>query len=330
MKNRNKISFLLLSNFAVIFLLISSNVMAQKATEAEMRKQSVKNWGQNLQILNLALVNEESRAAFKTCVNNTDNTIREQISAAKAQREATFRKSEKAEYTAAINQLEFRTALHLDSLSSCHARWLMILAHYDFPTVEMADIREATPNKIPDAALQSIIDDYDENFYVVMSSYFLSPTPDEFLASGPWAATDEDFRNMYDSVASGIGLTETMKRQAEQQALETQRFLNNTASVARATLFNSMLSEDNGVASLWTAVVTNLVDGPSPRREGVLELTGNDDIMTDWFMKEATLFQSYLGCEQMPKEKNAQLVELVNTPEIDWNISSSDWSVCEI
>ena len=52
--------------------------------------------------------------------------------------------------------------------------------------------------------------------------------------------------------------------------------------------------------------------------------------MTDWFMKEATQFQSYLGCQQMSKEKNEQLLKLAENPELDWKISDSDWSVCEI
>ena len=36
--------------------------------------------------------------------------------------------------------------------------------------------------------------------------------------------TSPIFQNIYDSIASGIGLTEAMERQGEQQALETQRF----------------------------------------------------------------------------------------------------------
>ena len=90
-----------------------------------------------------------------------------------------------------------------------------------------------------------------------------------------------------------------------------------------------MASEDNGVAGLWTPVVANLVDAQSPVREGVQEFT-KDQAMTDWFMKEAIQFQSYLGCQQMSKEKNEQLLKLAENPELDWKISDSDWSVCEI
>jgi len=321
--------FSVLVCLAVAFLLIGVNATAQNATLAEKQKQVFKNLGQNFKVLNLALADEESRDAFKACINNTGQRIKDEIKAAKARREATFRKSEKDEYTAAINQAEFRNALHLDSLTSCHVRWLMLLAHYDFPTANMADIFEATPNKISDSELQTIIDDYDENFYIVISSYLLIPTVDEFLSSGPWAATEEDFQNMYDAVASGIGLTEAMKRKGAQEALETQKFMDNALLVARSNAFNKMISQDNGAGSLFDIVVTNLVDGPSPVREGVLQIT-KEEAITDWFMKEATQLQNYLGCGQMSQEKNDELVKLIENPTVDWEIPSRNMSVCAI
>lgn len=328
--NTSITKFSVLVCLGVAFLLTGVNATAQNATLAEKQKQYMINLGQNFKVLNLALADEESRDAFKACINNTGQRIKDEIKALKARREATFRKSEKDEYTAAINQAEFRNALHLDSLTSCHVRWLMLLAHYGFPTANMADIAEATPNKIPDSELQTIIDDYDENFYIVISSYLLIPTVDEFLSSGPWAVTEEDFQNMYDAVASGVGLTEAMKkRKGAQETLEAQKFVNNALLVARSNAFNKMISQDNGAGKLFDYVVTTLVDGPSPVRERVLQIT-KDEAITDWFMKEATQLQNYLGCEQMSQEKNDELAKLAENPTVDWEIPSRNMSVCAI
>ena len=235
---------------AFALLTISFSSLTFSLTETEIRANLLKGVQQTHRLYNLALENEATRQAFGVCMKETDIFIDNMISENEQSKSSLFRTSEKNQVDQVIWQLQI-VKPH-EGLAGCFSRWLLLLAHFEFPIGEILGAVEEGSKPPSDQELEILISDYEESFYSTIATFLVYSTTDIFLANGPWTLSASDMNNMWSSMSNMLGLSGEVRAQ-------TYNEMNEKASTTSALANNIIVNQQTQIFNKIYGLVSNTV-----------------------------------------------------------------------
>tara|TARA_B100001996_G_scaffold123946_1_gene93839 strand:- start:333 stop:1313 length:981 start_codon:yes stop_codon:yes gene_type:complete len=227
---------------AFAFLAISFSSLTFSLTDEEVETNLLNGVKQTHRLYNLALENEATRQAFGVCMKKMDIFIDDIISEKENSKSTLFRTSEKNQ----VDQLiwQFQMIKQYEGLAGCFSRWLLLLAHFEFPIGEVLGAVEDGTAPPSDQELESLISDYEESFYSTIATFLVYSTTDIFIANGPWTLSETDMNNMWSSMSNMLGLSGELRAQAyiemSEKASTSSALANNIIVNQQTQIFNKI------------------------------------------------------------------------------------------